>query len=67
VLQATYVAFVPRHRCDVLRRILTTEDTGPLVWREQRRLSGSDFYFSGPAGLARRAQAYVAEWVAAHA
>jgi hypothetical protein len=26
-------------------------------------LFGSEFYFSGPAELARRAHAYVAEWV----
>ncbi|HZZ68235.1 MAG TPA: hypothetical protein VFE18_08675 [Phenylobacterium sp.] len=62
---ATYVTFVPAKKRDRLRRMLQTEDTGPLVWREQRSWFGSEFYFSGPAALARRAQAYVAEWVIA--
>jgi hypothetical protein len=61
--EATYVVFVPKSRRDELRHILTSEDTGPLAWREQRSMFGSEFYFSGPPGLARKAQAYVAEWV----
>ena len=60
---ATYIAFVPTAKRDRLRAILQTEDTGPLGWREQRTMFGSEFYFSGPPGLARKAQAYVAEWV----
>jgi len=60
---ATYVTFVPAAKRARLREILTTEDTAPLVWRERRAFFGSEFYFSGPAGLARRAQAYVAEWL----
>lgn len=61
--EATYVAFVPAAKRAKLREILTTEDTAPLVWREQRSFFGSEFYFSGPPALARRAQAYVAEWL----
>nr|QQZ50963.1 hypothetical protein JKL49_06995 [Phenylobacterium glaciei] len=45
---ATYIAFVPTAKRDRLRQILQTEDTGPLAWREQRTLFGSEFYFSGP-------------------
>jgi hypothetical protein len=60
---ATYVAFVPKDKRDKLRAILETEDTAPLAWREQRSWFGSEFYFSGPSPLARKAQAYVAEWV----
>ncbi|CAN5882667.1 hypothetical protein BH11PSE1_BH11PSE1_08580 [soil metagenome] len=60
---ATYIAFVPTAKRDRLRQILQTEDTGPLAWREQRTMFGSEFYFSGPSALARKAQAYVAEWV----
>ena len=60
---ATYVAFVPAKKRDQLRKILETEDTGPLTWRERRSFHGSEFYFSGPPVLARKAQAYVAEWV----
>jgi len=62
---ATYVAFVPADKRDRLREMLQTEDTGPLEWKERRSLSGSEFYFSGPPGLARRAHAYVTEWVIA--
>jgi hypothetical protein len=60
---ATYVAFVPASKRAALREILKTEDTGPLAWREQRTLFGSEFYFSGPPALARKAHAYVAQWV----
>ncbi len=63
---ATYVAFVPAKKCDRLREMLQTEDTGPLEWKERRAFSGgSEFYFSGPSALARRAHAYVSEWVIA--
>lgn len=60
---ATYVTFVPSAKRDALRRILQTEDTGPLAWREHRTWFGSEFYFSGPPKLARKAQEYVAGWV----
>ena len=60
---ATYVAFVPKAKRDALRKILDSEDTTPLTWRERKSLFGSEFYFSGPAVLARKAQAYVTEWV----
>ena len=60
---ATYVAFVPSSKRDRLREILRSEDTGELVWRERRSWFGSEFYFSGPPALARKAHAYVAEWV----
>jgi hypothetical protein len=61
--EATYVAFVPKQKSDMLRHTLSTEDTGPLAWKERKTFSGSEFYFTGPPDLARRAQAYVAEWV----
>jgi hypothetical protein len=61
--EATYVAFVPKRKSDMLRQTLSTEDTGPLSWKERKTFSGSEFYFTGPPDLARRAQAYVAEWV----
>jgi hypothetical protein len=60
---ATYVSFVPSAKSAKLRAILETEDTAPLTWRERRSFFGSEFYFSGPPGLARKAQAYVAEWL----
>jgi hypothetical protein len=61
--EATYVAFVPKRKSDMLRQTLSTEDTGALSWKERKTFSGSEFYFTGPPDLARRAQAYVAEWV----
>jgi len=61
--EATYVVFVPKAKRDELRKILRAEDTRPLAWREQRSWFGSEFYFSGPPVLARKAQAYVAEWL----
>ena len=60
---ATYVSFVPAAKRARLREILETEDTAPLVWRERRSFFGSEFYFSGPPALARKAQAYVSEWL----
>ena len=62
--EATYVAFVPKAKSAALRRTLTTEDTGPLRWRERKTFSGSEFYFTGPAALARKAHIYVTEWIA---
>jgi hypothetical protein len=62
--EATYVAFVPRGKSEKLRRTLTVEDTGPLRWRERKTFSGSEFYFTGPADLARKAHIYVTEWLA---
>jgi hypothetical protein len=61
--EATFVAFVPKKKNDLLRQTLSTEDMGPLRWRERRTFSGSEFYFTGPTELARKAQIYVAEWV----
>lgn len=60
---ATYVAFVPAAKRAKIRAILQSEDTAPLTWRERRSWFGSEFYFSGPPALARKAQAYVAQWV----
>lgn len=65
-MTATFVAIVPARHRDELREILTQEDTGPLNWREERRRSFSEFYFSGPPALARAAHSYVAGWVIHH-
>lgn len=61
---ATYVAFVPRAKSGKLRSTLQAEDTGPVTWRERKKLFGSEFYFSGPAGLVRRTHAYITHWLA---
>jgi hypothetical protein len=61
--EATYVAFVPKPMRAKLRDILKSEDLGPMRWREERRLRGSEFYFTGPANLARKTHAYVINWV----
>jgi hypothetical protein len=61
--EATFVSFVPKKKSDQLRKTLTTEDTGELRWRERRTMTGSEFYFTGPAELARKAQIYVSQWL----
>jgi hypothetical protein len=53
MVEATFVAFVPKKKSDQLRQTLTTEDTGELRWHERRTFSGSEFYFTGPSELAR--------------
>ena len=60
---ATYVAFVPARHRDQLRQILTSEDTGLLSWREDRKSRFSEFYFWGPPALARKTHTYVAHWL----
>lgn len=64
--EATYVAFVPSSKSGKLRAILQSEDTGAISWRERRILFGSEFYFSGPPGLARTTHAYVTHWLTLH-
>jgi hypothetical protein len=64
VSEATYVSFVPKSQTAKLRRTLLTEDTGAMRWREQKTLFGSEFYFSGPAGLVRQTHEYIAWWLA---
>jgi hypothetical protein len=61
--EATFVSFVPKKKSDLLRQTLTTEDTGALRWRERRMFSGSEFYFTGPTELARKAHIYVTQWL----
>lgn len=61
--EITYVCFVPKSKRDKLRSVLETEDTSPVRWAEKRSFSGSEFYFSGPSLLVRKAHAYVAWWV----
>ena len=62
--EITAVSFVPKANRARLRHVLSTGDTGELRWREQKRLFGSEFYFSGPASLVMKTHAYVSRWVA---
>jgi hypothetical protein len=55
---------VPKTKCEKLRKTLTAEDTGELRWREQKTRSGSEFYFTGPAGLVRKTHDYITKWIA---
>ena len=64
VSDVTFVSFFPKTKTAKLRRTLQTEDTGELRWREQKTFFGSEFYFSGPAELARRTHEYVTFWLA---
>lgn len=63
---ATFVAFVPANQREALLAILQSEDTRPLSWKEKKAFQGSEIYISGPPALARRAHAYISEWVLAH-
>jgi hypothetical protein len=63
MVEATFVAFVPKNKSDQLRQTLTAEDTGDLRWRERRTFSGSEFYFTGPSELARKTHVYVTRWL----
>ena len=61
---ATYVSFVPKNKRDKLRRVLQSEDTGLIRWREKKKLFGSEFHFSGPTQLVRKTHAVITEWLA---
>lgn len=61
--EITAVSFVPKAKRARLRHVLATGDTGDLRWRELKRFSGSEFYFSGPAGLVMKTHAYVSHWL----
>lgn len=63
--EMTCVSFVPKAKRAKLRHVLSTGDTGDLRWREQKKLSGSEFYFSGPASLVRKTHVYITWWLAA--
>ena len=62
--EITAVSFVPKSKRARLRHVLTTGDTGDLRWRERKRLSGSEFYFSGPASLVMKTHNYISHWLA---
>ncbi len=61
--EATYVSFVPKAYSTKLRQTLQTEDTGEVSWRERKTFRGSEFYFSGPPSLARKAHEFVTLWL----
>jgi hypothetical protein len=63
MVEATYVSFVPKAKSAKLRRVLTVEDTGELRWQERKTFNGSEFYFTGPAALARKTHDYVTRWL----
>ena len=62
--EVTYVSFVPNKKRAKLRRVLESEDTGQVRWREKKRLFGSEFHFSGPTELVRRTHADITQWLA---
>ena len=64
--EATYVSFVPSSKRANLREVLQSEDTGPIAWRERKTLFGSEFYFSGPASLARETHQHLVRWLSAN-
>ena len=63
MIEATYVLFVPKAKRNKLRSVLQAEDTTPISWKEKRASGGSEFYFSGPASLARETHLHLARWL----
>jgi hypothetical protein len=63
--EVTYVCFVPGEMRGQLRSTLEAGNTGALHWREQKKLFGSEFYFTGPSNLVRQTHAFVVNWVSA--
>ena len=63
-MEMTCVCFVPKSKRDKLRRVLQAEDTGAVQWSEKKAMFGSEFYFSGPSTLVRKAHAYITWWLA---
>ena len=61
--EATFVSFVPKAHRAKLREALQAEDTGDVTWRERKRLSGSEFYFSGPPLRVRKTHEFVTLWL----
>lgn len=59
-MDATFVLFVDKKRRALIRGRLTPALVGEVNLRERKTLSGSEFYFSGPATLARQAHATAA-------
>lgn len=66
MIEATYVLYVPKAKRTKLRGMLQAEDTAPIRWREKKSMSGSEFYFSGPAAAARETHAQLIRWLAAN-
>ena len=63
VPEATFVSFVPKAHRAKLRAALQAEDTGEVTWRELKRFSGSEFYFSGPPRTVRKTHEFVTYWL----
>lgn len=64
MVETTYVLFVPKAKRARVRTGLAAEPNEVLKWRERRTLFGSEFYFSGPAAVARQTHACASRWVA---
>ena len=62
--EITAVSFVPKAKRARLRHVLATGDIGDLKWRERKRFSGSEFYFSGPAPLVMKTHNFITHWLA---
>lgn len=61
--EATFVLYAPKQQLPRLRAHLATHTEGDVRWREQRQMSGSEFYVVGPSRLAREAHERAATWL----
>jgi hypothetical protein len=63
MVEATYVLFVSKRLRGRVRTGLAAEPQIDIRCRERKTLRGSEFYFSGPAALARQAHASASGWI----
>lgn len=55
MIEATYVLFARKAQLGRMRAFLKGFASDTVRWKERRRLFGSEFYVTGPAGAARQA------------
>ena len=60
----TCVSLVPKAKRARLRQLLASEDTAPIRWRERKRWTVSEFYFTGPTREVMRTHSYISHWLA---
>jgi hypothetical protein len=63
MVEATYVLYVPRSQRVRVRTALAGRVGDAVTLRERKTLFGSEFYFSGPAGLARESHTSAMRWL----
>ena len=60
----TCVSLVPKAKRARLRQLLASQETAPVRWRERKRWTVSEFYFTGPTREVMRTHGYISHWLA---